>query len=118
MNDPVASILFAKAPSRSAVAPVCPLENSNRFNDVGDDGPALERRRFDRPAAAHAPASSRIETSGAPLWNGPRLRPVFVAQVIGQVTMYDRRRAARLAHAAYDRVATDIPAALLLDRKI
>ena len=35
--------------------------------------------------------------AGAPLWNGPSLRPAFVAQVIGQVLM-EQRNSASLAY--------------------
>jgi hypothetical protein len=46
--------------------------------------------------------------SGAPLWNGPRLKPAFVAQVLGQVMMDAQARALSLAPAAYRREPAQI----------
>ena len=45
------------------------------------------------------PLSRNGTDEAAPLWNGPRLRPAFVAQVLGQVMM-DRAPASGAA-AAY-----------------
>ncbi len=53
---------------------------------------------------------SRIGTTAyAPLWNGPRLRPAFVAQVLGQVMMDGRGEALRLALPAYRSEPAQIP---------
>jgi len=53
---------------------------------------------------------SRIGTTAyAPLWNGPRLRPAFVAQVLGQVMMDGREEALRLALPAYRGETAQIP---------
>jgi hypothetical protein len=49
-----------------------------------------------------------------PFWDGPRLLPVFVAQVLGQV-MPERRDVAAMAHTAYGSAAPR--KALLVDRK-
>jgi hypothetical protein len=55
---------------------------------------------------------SRFETPASePLWYGPRLRPAFVAQVLGQVFASE---ISQPAPAAYRRDA--IPTGLLLDR--
>jgi hypothetical protein len=54
--------------------------------------------------------ASRIGTTAyAPLWNGPRLQPAFVAQVLGQVMMDGRQEALRLALPAYRGEAAQIP---------
>ena len=50
-----------------------------------------------------------------PFWDGPRLLPVFVAQLMGQMNM-DRRDASMSVETAYGRVR-DPRQALLLDRK-
>jgi hypothetical protein len=49
-----------------------------------------------------------------PFWDGPRLLPVFVAQVLGQV-MPERRDMAAMARTAYGSAAPR--KALLVDRK-
>jgi hypothetical protein len=62
-------------------------------------------------ASARARAS-RFETTGRePLWYGPRLRPAFVAQVLGQVFASEN---ASSAPVAYRR--DGIPTGLLLDK--
>ena len=119
MNALATSTLTTKALRHSAVAQVRSLENGNDSKSLDDGGPQFERRRFESPAAGHQLQSSHSETgSSAPLWNGPRLRPAFVAQVIGQVTMNHREQAARLARVAYNSTASQVPAALLLDNRI
>ena len=50
-----------------------------------------------------------------PFWDGPRLLPVFAAQLIGQMSM-DRRDASMSVETAYGRIP-DPRQALLLDRK-
>ena len=50
-----------------------------------------------------------------PFWDGPRLLPFFVAQLMGQMNM-DRRDASMSVETAYGRVR-DPRQALLLDRK-
>jgi hypothetical protein len=50
-----------------------------------------------------------------PFWDGPRLLPAFVAQLIGQMNM-DRRNAGMSVETAYGRIR-DPRQALLLDRK-
>ncbi len=50
-----------------------------------------------------------------PFWDGPRLKPSFVAQVLGQA-MTDRRERRAAARAAYCRAAS--PSASRLDKSI
>jgi hypothetical protein len=57
----------------------------------------------------HGPASRIGTTAYDPLWNGPRLRPAFVAQVLGQVMMDGRQEALRLALPAYRGESAQIP---------
>lgn len=60
---------------------------------------------------------SRFETDErAPLWYGPRLRPAFVAQVLGQVLTPDGAHDARSVFAAYEEVAARGAARPILDR--
>ena len=91
----------------SAVGRVRGAEDSNAFRTLDgectDDG-ALARRERRAPA----PSQSGTE-SFDPLWNGPRLRPAFVAQVLGQVMMDPRDRASGLAPAAYRMQGPQIP---------
>jgi hypothetical protein len=81
--------------------------NSSRTLDgecAGDDRFAGTAQRGHR--AAHLSQSGT--GSAAPLWNGPRLRPAFVAQVLGQVMMDARDQALSLAPAAYGRQPAQI----------
>jgi hypothetical protein len=90
-----------------AVGAVRGLEESNSFRTL--DGECSEQGA-DRRSERRAPAPSQFGTGrGAPLWNGPRLMPAFVAQVLGQVMMDPRDRASGLAPAAYRIQAPQIP---------
>jgi hypothetical protein len=82
------------------------------------------RRKAASPAAEQANASrsrrtprvSRFETDEfAPLWYGPRLRPAFVAQVLGQAFPAANSQRAE-SSAAYR--GEGVPSGLLVDRKI
>jgi hypothetical protein len=81
--------------------------NSSRTLDgecTGEDD--VRRRASDSPAR---PAPSRPGTvSDAPFWHGPRLRPAFVAQVLGQVLMDDRAQGLSRAASAYRGAAAQI----------
>jgi hypothetical protein len=55
-------------------------------------------------------------TRSAPLWNGPSLRPAFVAQVLGQVMMEGHIQTPDLIVLEYRRGVSRSPAATLLDR--
>jgi hypothetical protein len=119
MNLPAVTLLHVKTLTSSAVVKACPIGNGNHSKTIGEDGATSGRRSTDHAPAARAVQPCRNETvSFAPLWNGPRLRPAFVAQVLGQVLMNPRERASGLARVAYDNGAPKIPAALLLDASI
>lgn len=83
---------------------------------------ALDMQRDDRQPREEKPAPPvRVELvcqsetqAFDPFWDAPRLVPVFVAQLLGQV-MPDRRDAAALAQTAYGSAAPR--KALLVDRK-
>lgn len=81
-----------------------------------------ETLRGNHEARAHDPrlaqrGLSRSETDEcAPLWYGPRLRPAFVAQVLGQVLTPDGAHDARSVFAAYEDVAARGTARPILDR--
>lgn len=87
--------------------------NSSRTLDgecAGDEAFRGETRTGER---RRAPCQfGTIEV--APLWNGPRLRPAFVAQVLGQVMMDGQARGRELAPAAY-RKGAQIPRGALLN---
>ena len=55
--------------------------------------------------------------ASAPLWHGPRLRPAFVAQVLGQVLMDAQAEARERARPAY-RQGAQIATGRLLDRGV
>ena len=68
------------------------------------------------PRAAQRGVSRSETDERAPLWHGPRLRPAFVAQVLGQVLTPDGARDARSVFAAYEDVAARRTAGPILDR--
>ncbi|HEY4943751.1 MAG TPA: hypothetical protein VII56_20150 [Rhizomicrobium sp.] len=81
--------------------------NSSRTLDGECEGDGEFRRsaQGDRRRAA----LSQIGTgSSAPFWNGPRLQPAFVAQVLGQV-MTDRQKQTLNPAPAYRRQTAQIP---------
>lgn len=73
------------------------------------DGECAGEEPYARSAPRRAPVSQIGTEESAPLWNGPRLRPAFVAQVLGQVMMDPRERASSLAPAAYRERRAQIP---------
>jgi hypothetical protein len=118
MNALVAPAILAKALTRSAVVEPCPIGNDNISKTIGEDGATSGGGWRDRRLArSPAPPCQNGTVACAPLWNGPRLRPAFVAQVLGQVMMDHRKQAAGLARVAYGHDVTQILAALLLDDK-
>ncbi len=63
-------------------------EASNDFHTLdGERGPDAGVRGETRRTTTASRLSRSGTVTGAPLWNGPALRPAFVAQVIGQVLM-------------------------------
>ena len=110
MNVPPILTPVAAASASRAIGPLRGIGKSNSSHTFdgecgGDDdvrgAPFADRRRA---------AATQFGTSGdAPLWNGPRLRPAFVAQVLGQVMMDARATALSLAPAAYRERGAQIP---------
>ncbi len=98
---PTLASAYAAGAAR-AVAPAREVGKANNSRTLdgecaGDDvfgrGAQGDRRR--------AVPSQNGTGETAPLWNGPRLRPAFVAQVLGQVMMDRHLLALELAPAAY-----------------
>ncbi|HEU0095997.1 MAG TPA: hypothetical protein VFQ52_06055 [Rhizomicrobium sp.] len=93
---------------------------SSALNTQSDD---REHHRGKTPLPLRVELVCQSETIGFdPFWDGPRLLPIFVAQVLGQV-MPEHRDIAAMAHAAYDSAAPRTYGAgapktgLLVDRK-
>lgn len=88
-----APVLRARLASRGLAG----INDSSRLGSesTGEDGSraATDRRREDRKLSHFG------TQAGEPLWNGPRLNPAFVAQVLGQVMM--ETHASTRAPAAY-----------------
>ena len=101
-----------------AASPALPAQRRARVIGIGDsnasrtlDGECAGEDELRRGAQPHrlAVQPSRNGTQAtAPLWNGPRLKPAFVAQVLGQVMMDPQARALSLAPAAYRREGAQI----------
>jgi hypothetical protein len=85
---------------------------SNDFRTLDGERHSSARMRGEtRPTATITTASRSGTVSGAPLWNGPTLRPAFVAQVIGQVMMDEKRS----APSAYREALAQIPPGSFID---
>ena len=89
--------------SPSAVAPalrgriaVRGAADSNSFSTLDERQDGEERASPHRRGGRRQSDLSQIDTNiDEPLWNGPRLKPTFVAQVLGQVMMPERPLTAR-----------------------
>ena len=119
MNVPPTLHPVAAASASRAVGPLRAVGKANSSRDLdgecaGDDAfrstPHSDRRRT---AQSH-----NGTTEYAPLWNGPRLRPAFVAQVLGQAMTEDRVCALSLAPAAYRQSGAQIPPGALFQGDI
>ena len=98
----------AQAP-RERVTRVEKLNASNALRRKPGSSESDSSRNYGPRAQAH---ESRFDTEdGAPLWNGPRLRAAFVAQVLGQV--FASAESQTPQPASYRRA--QIPTGLLLD---
>ena len=70
---------------KSVPARLRPCEKVSLSNQLNSRAPDETKADTDRRAQNQAPAPSRRGTEAfAPYWHGPRLRPAFVAQVLGQ----------------------------------
>ncbi len=111
-------------PVLAAAVCVSVSRKAERVHGIGDanasrtlDGECAGDDAFRRSARGdrRAPLVSRTGTeSAAPLWNGPRLRPAFVAQVLGQVMMPQSVGPA----AAYRGETAQIPRGSFFDRDV
>ncbi len=96
---PTVNALVRAATWRDA-ASVHATSGASTFHAFDGERPSEDARPRTMPAFdRRQPASRNGTTDVAPLWNGPTLRPAFVAQVLGQVMM--DRPAASLAAQAY-----------------
>lgn len=86
MTGTGALLCLSASAARSVPARLAPIEKSNcnsRLDHGADGAKPSEPKRI--PGRERLPAS-RYETDfDAPIWNGPRLRAAFVAQVLGQL---------------------------------
>ncbi len=74
----------------------------NDSNTLGSEGADDERRHAAGDRRTDMKRLSHFGTDNtAPLWNGPRLNPAFVAQVLGQVMMEQREPASARPPLAY-----------------
>lgn len=85
--------------------------NSKLDGERGRDD-AFEHRAATDRRAPHVYQNGTAER--APLWNGPTLKPVFVAQVIGQVLMDGRASGTAITY----RRPAQIRSAHLLDSRL
>ena len=109
--SPLPTVTFASSaiPSRGDVRVRCAGKTNTSGSLHGEDAGQEAFGRNAQSDRRHAQASRIGTTAYAPLWNGPRLRPAFVAQVLGQVMMDGREEALRLALPAYRGEPSQIP---------
>ncbi len=98
----------------AALPRVC--EKSSASSTLGRDQQDLNAETRPATAALRVELVCQDETQGFdPFWDGPKLLPAFVAQVLGQL-MAERRDSHVALETAYGR-ASNPRMALLLDRK-
>ena len=87
--SPLPTVLStARAPLARARVTASASVNANGFNMLEQrDGGGAERSHDRRAGRRHSDACHFGTQSREPLWHGPRLKPTFVAQVLGQVMM-------------------------------
>lgn len=79
------------------------VEKACQTSDLNDGALQNDQRHAQLHGGAALAKPSQSETKDyAPLWYGPRLRPAFVAQVIGQVMKTGQARDRRSVFAAYE----------------
>jgi hypothetical protein len=104
------------APALRDRAVVRAAQDSNISNMLGDRRSSDEAVFQKRSAGRRRTDPSRFGTPASdPLWDGPRLRPTFVAQVLGQVLSHERTSA--MAGRSYG-AAGGIAPGSLLDRGV
>jgi hypothetical protein len=88
------------------------VEKTNASNTLQHRPGSRESESAHSSGARARARASRFETTDSePLWYGPRLRPAFVAQVLGQVFASENSPSAPVAYRR-----NEIPTGLLLDR--
>jgi hypothetical protein len=91
------------------------IKKSSATSTLNTQSGGREQRQEKAPPPVRVELVCQSETQDFdPFWDGPRLLPVFVAQVLGQV-MPERRDSAAMARTAYGNAAPR--KALLVDRK-
>ncbi len=91
-------------------------EKSSDSSELGEEKPDVDTdRRKGQPTLRVQLVSQNNTSQLDPFWDGPRLMPAFVAQLIGQ-TMPERRDAAAKVETAYGSLGA-ARMALLVDRK-
>ena len=110
MNVPPTLHAVATASASRALGPVRGIGKSNTSRTLdGECAGDGEFRGAPHTERRHVASSRNGTTDYAPLWNGPRLRAAFVAQVLGQVMMDPSDAALSLAPAAYAERGAQIP---------
>lgn len=95
------------------------VEKARNSSDLGQQRMDDPRHRAGHDAHLASHDLSQSETGEhAPLWYGPRLRPAFVAQVLGQVMGTRDIRDPQSVFAAYEDRAACGPARRGFERKI
>jgi hypothetical protein len=106
---------IARGGSKTFVALSRVVEKSSASSALNMQRQDREQQEEKSPPHLRVELVSQSETHGFdPFWDGPRLLPVFVAQLLGQL-MPERRDTAAMAHTAYGSAAPR--KALLVDRK-
>ncbi len=116
MRMPTILTVSAYPVARSTPGPVLRAGKSSDGNGLGDETRPRNGAEAEPRATARDPRASRYETAEcAPLWYGPKLRPLFVTQLLGQTLAPMQAR--HSAVVAYGEHARKIAPAALLDTR-
>ncbi len=111
--------VFAKSGSTTSSSHSERVHNASGLNGLGNAA-ANPAGDWDdtQPDIAGTGLSRNGTTEFAPLWNGPALRPTFVAQVMGQVMMDHREQALSLTRLAYSNNGTAAQGGAIIDGRL
>jgi len=113
VNAPIESLIHGGSKTLVAAPRVVEKTSSSSTLDMRNGKHEQQEEKNPPPLRVELVCQDKTDRFD-PFWDAPKLLPVFVAQLLGQV-MPERRDSAAMAHTAYGSAAWR--AALLVDRK-
>src|SRR5579883_2278654 len=109
-------VTLPQAAARNAMAPLARARKSSEHAAFNHEDRPREDASATQENVAHGARESRNGTTErVPLWYGPKLRPLFVTQLLGQMLAAPDAGDPESAIVAYGENARKIAPALLLD---